>query len=116
MSSGGVHKVFKMIFAKTADRLSQCGPEHTSTAARMPQASVHWLRHTAGSYMASNDVDLRHVRDNLDRSLSIRPTPTCIRRTRLATPKLKPRIRLLGGRSAAFGTERRLYPSLLERK
>lgn len=65
MSRGGAHEIFKVLFAKTADRLSQRGPEHASAAARVTQASAHWLRHTAGSHMANNDVDLRHVRDNL---------------------------------------------------
>lgn len=65
MSRGGVHEIFKALFAKTADRLRQRGPEHAPAAARVTQASAHWLRHTAGSHMANNDVDLRHVRDNL---------------------------------------------------
>lgn len=65
MTRGGVHDIFKVIFARTADRLSQRGPEHAHAAARVRQASAHWLRHTAGSHMANNDVDLRHVRDNL---------------------------------------------------
>lgn len=65
MTRGGVHEIFKVIFAKTADRLSQRGPEFVAAAVRMTQASAHWLRHTAGSHMANNDVDLRHVRDNL---------------------------------------------------
>jgi site-specific recombinase XerD len=41
------------------------GPEFSSDAARIARASAHWLRHTAGSHMANNAVDLRHVRDNL---------------------------------------------------
>lgn len=65
MTRGGVHEIFKVIFAQTADRLSQRGPEYAAAAAKMTQASAHWLRHTAGSHMANNDVDLRHVRDNL---------------------------------------------------
>lgn len=65
MTRGGVHEIFKVIFAKTADRLIQRGPEYAPAAARMSLASAHWLRHTAGSHMANNDVDLRHVRDNL---------------------------------------------------
>lgn len=65
MSRGGVHEIFKVLFAKTANRLSQRGPEYAPAAARVTQASAHWLRHTAGSHMANNDVDLRHVRDNL---------------------------------------------------
>ena len=65
MTRGGIHEIFKVIFAKTADRLTQRGPEFAPAAVRMTQASAHWLRHTAGSHMANNDVDLRHVRDNL---------------------------------------------------
>ena len=65
MTRGGIHEIFKDIFAKTADRLRRRGPEHEAAASRMMQASAHWLRHTAGSHMANNNVDLRHVRDNL---------------------------------------------------
>jgi integrase len=48
-----------------AVRLRQRGAEFAVTAMRLEQASAHWLRHTAGSHMANNAVDLRHVRDNL---------------------------------------------------
>ena len=65
MTRGGVHEIFKVIFARTAQRLKQRGPEHAASAERMMQASAHWLRHTAGSHMANSKVDLRHVRDNL---------------------------------------------------
>lgn len=65
MSRGGVHDIFKVLFANTANRLIQRGPDHAPAAARVTSASAHWLRHTAGSHMANNDVDLRHVRDNL---------------------------------------------------
>ena len=65
MSRGGIHEIFKDIFAKTAARLRQRGPECEAAASHIMQASAHWMRHTAGSHMANNDVDLRHVRDNL---------------------------------------------------
>lgn len=65
MTRGGIHEIFKDIFAKTADRLRQRGPEYEAAASHIEQASAHWMRHTAGSHMANNDVDLRHVRDNL---------------------------------------------------
>lgn len=65
MTRGGIHEIFKDIFAKTAARLRLRGPECEAAAAHVMQASAHWLRHTAGSHMANNDVDLRHVRDNL---------------------------------------------------
>jgi len=65
MTRGGIHEIFKDVFAETADRLRQRGPDFESAATQMLQASAHWLRHTADSQMANNDVDLRHVRDNL---------------------------------------------------
>lgn len=65
MTRGGIHEIFKGVFAKTADRLGQRGPEFEAAASKVMQASAHWMRHTAGSHMANNDVDLRYVRDNL---------------------------------------------------
>lgn len=65
MTRGGIHEIFKDIFARTAERLRQRGPEYEAAASQMMQVSAHWLRHTAGSHMANHDVDLRHVRDNL---------------------------------------------------
>jgi site-specific recombinase XerD len=65
MTRGGIHAILKDIFAKTSDRLRLRGSEYEAAAAHVLQASAHWLRHTAGSHMANNDVDLRHVRDNL---------------------------------------------------
>jgi integrase/recombinase XerD len=65
LSRGAVHALIKAVFEKTAERLKQRGPESGSSAERVIQASAHWLRHTAGSHMANNAVDLRHVRDNL---------------------------------------------------
>jgi integrase len=65
LTRGGVHEILKAVFAKTSERLRARGPEFTPSAERVMQASAHWLRHTAGSHMANNNVDLRHVRDNL---------------------------------------------------
>lgn len=65
LSRGGVHEIVKQVFEQTADRFRNRGPEFEPDALRVLQASAHWLRHTAGSHMANNDVDLRHVRDNL---------------------------------------------------
>jgi site-specific recombinase XerD len=53
------------VFARTADRVRARGAEHAHTADILAAASAHWLRHTAGSAMATGDMDLRHVRDNL---------------------------------------------------
>jgi site-specific recombinase XerD len=65
MTRGAVHAIVKQVFANAAVRLRQRGAEFAVTAMRLEQASAHWLRHTAGSHMANNAVDLRHVRDNL---------------------------------------------------
>jgi site-specific recombinase XerD len=59
LTRGGVHEIMKAVFVKTSERLQ------ARAAERVMQASAHWLRHTAGSHMANNNVDLRHVRDNL---------------------------------------------------
>lgn len=65
LTRGALHAIVKKIFANTAARLRQRGDQSQAIADRVEQASAHWLRHTAGSHMANNDVDLRHVRDNL---------------------------------------------------
>lgn len=65
MSRGGVHVIIKSVFRATAERLQANGEVYQPIADRVMLASAHWLRHTAGSHMANNDVDLRHVRDNL---------------------------------------------------
>jgi integrase len=65
MTRGAVHAIVKQVFERTAERYRLRGPAFESQAHRVMQASAHWLRHTAGSHMANNDVDLRHVRDNL---------------------------------------------------
>jgi site-specific recombinase XerD len=65
MTRGAVHAIVKKVFGNTANRLRLRGGECQAIADRVKQASAHWLRHTAGSHMANNAVDLRHVRDNL---------------------------------------------------
>ncbi|AQV94006.1 integrase [Cupriavidus necator] len=44
------------------------GPEWEAQAAVLASASAHWLRHTAGSHMTDQQVDLRFVRDNFGHS------------------------------------------------
>lgn len=65
LSRGGIHDIIKHVFALAAERVLQKGPAFAQDASCIRQASAHWLRHTAGSHMANNAVDLRHVRDNL---------------------------------------------------
>ncbi|WP_232429547.1 tyrosine-type recombinase/integrase [Noviherbaspirillum autotrophicum] len=49
--------------------------------------AIHWLRHTAGSHMANQDIDLRHVRDNLGHESMARPAMTCTHPTMSDTGK-----------------------------
>ncbi|CAD6547578.1 tyrosine-type recombinase/integrase [Paraburkholderia sabiae] len=64
LTRAAVHSIVKTTFAGAAARLRECGPETEGRAALLESASAHWLRHSAGSHMADNKVDLRHVRDN----------------------------------------------------
>ncbi|MCY0854082.1 tyrosine-type recombinase/integrase [Cupriavidus sp. D39] len=64
LSRGALHLVLKEIFALAAERLRARGPDWESRAAVLASASAHWLRHTAGSHMTDQQVDLRFVRDN----------------------------------------------------
>ena len=65
MTRGAVHAIVKKVFEKTVARLRAKGNPDDATAELIEQASAHWLRHTAGSHMANNEIDLRYVRDNL---------------------------------------------------
>ncbi|QEI06785.1 site-specific integrase [Pigmentiphaga aceris] len=65
MTRAALHAVIKQVFADAADSLLARNPAAVVQAGRIRAASAHWLRHTAGSAMASGDMDLRHVRDNL---------------------------------------------------
>lgn len=62
LTRAAVHVVVKDIFALTAQRLRELGPEHQARAEKVEAASSHWLRHTMGSRLADG-VDLRHIRD-----------------------------------------------------
>ncbi|QOT82061.1 tyrosine-type recombinase/integrase [Cupriavidus basilensis] len=64
LSRGALHLVLKEIFALAAERLRARGTEWASRAEVLASASAHWLRHTAGSHMTDQQVDLRFVRDN----------------------------------------------------
>lgn len=65
LTRSAVHLIVKEVFARAASRIRQRGPDTEHLAVLLEDASAHWLRHTAGSSMASTDMDLRHVRDNL---------------------------------------------------
>jgi integrase len=66
LTRAALHSIIKRIFDLAAERVELRGDARAyHQAARLRQASAHWLRHTAGSRMADADMDLRHVRDNL---------------------------------------------------
>ncbi len=65
LTRAAVHAIVKEVFRRTAERLRQQGDGGEHRADRLEQASAHWLRHTAGSHMADQSMDLRHIRDNL---------------------------------------------------
>ncbi len=65
LTRAAVHSMVKEVFKAAAARLRARGIQFEAQARRLEQASAHWLRHTAGSSMANNEVDLRYVRDNL---------------------------------------------------
>ncbi|KJK22968.1 integrase [Burkholderiaceae bacterium 16] len=64
LSRGALHLILKEVFGLVAARLRARGPEWAAQAALLAGASAHWLRHTAGSHMTDQQVDLRYVRDN----------------------------------------------------
>lgn len=65
ITRSALHTIAKQVFRIASVRLAERGDSHVAAAARLASASAHWLRHTAGSNMASGSMDLRHVRDNL---------------------------------------------------
>jgi integrase/recombinase XerD len=64
MARSAIHEIVKTVVRDSAERLRQQGPELEDAAARLEQASTHWMRHTAGSHL-SEKADLKVVRDNL---------------------------------------------------
>ncbi|SOE87748.1 Site-specific recombinase XerD [Burkholderia sp. YR290] len=65
LTRAALHTIVKDVFAGAAGRLRERGEAFAARADLLGQASAHWLRHSAGSHMADNQVDLRLVRDNL---------------------------------------------------
>ena len=65
LTRAALHTIVKDVFAGAAGRLRERGEAFAARADLLQGASAHWLRHTAGSHMADQQVDLRLVRDNL---------------------------------------------------
>ncbi|MGF6851404.1 tyrosine-type recombinase/integrase [Paraburkholderia sp. CI3] len=65
LTRAALHRIVKNVFSRAAESLRARGCDHAQRADRLEQASAHWLRHSAGSHMADQQLDLRLVRDNL---------------------------------------------------
>lgn len=65
LTRAALHAIVKKVFEGAAERLRQRGDAYVVRADLLERASAHWLRHTAGSHMADQQIDLRLVRDNL---------------------------------------------------
>lgn len=65
LTRAALHAIVKKVFDGAANRLRQRGDDYAVRADLLERASAHWLRHTAGSHMADQQIDLRLVRDNL---------------------------------------------------
>jgi integrase/recombinase XerD len=65
LTRAALHRIVKEVFSGAASALRGSGDSDEERASRLEQASAHWLRHSAGSHMADQQVDLRSVRDNL---------------------------------------------------
>lgn len=65
LTRSALHTIIKKVFAGAAASLRLRGDEYAARADVVQQASAHWLRHTAGSHMADQQLDLRLIRDNL---------------------------------------------------
>jgi site-specific recombinase XerD len=65
LTRAALHRIVKDVFSGADQALRARGEDHAHRADRLEQASAHWLRHSAGSHMADQQLDLRLVRDNL---------------------------------------------------
>lgn len=65
LTRAALHAIVKDAFAGAAARLRERDETSAARADLLEKASAHWLRHSAGSHMADQRVDLRLVRDNL---------------------------------------------------
>lgn len=65
LSRGAIQLIVKEVFRLAAERLRVRGLERHARTDVLASAPAHWLRHTAGSHMSDQQVDLRFVRDNL---------------------------------------------------
>lgn len=65
LSRAALHQRIKYVFKRTADYAQTHNLLPEDSLQRLNDASAHWLRHSAGSHMVQDHVDLLHVRDTL---------------------------------------------------
>ncbi|MCX5591779.1 tyrosine-type recombinase/integrase [Alcaligenes endophyticus] len=65
ITRAAVHTSIKQLAKAAAHALRQQDPNQEAQAHQLEQMSAHWLRHTAGSHMANQGVDIRIIRDTL---------------------------------------------------
>lgn len=65
LTRASIHRIVRSLCERAAERLRQIAPERKEEAALLEQVSPHWLRHTAGTHMVENAIDLIEIRDNL---------------------------------------------------
>lgn len=64
MTRSAVHGIVKDVFELAAERWLAQG-RGKAQAEKLRSASAHWLRHTAGTSLVNDGVNLTHVRDTL---------------------------------------------------
>lgn len=65
ITRAAVHAYIKQLARAAAQELREQNPELQAQAIQLEQISAHWIRHTAGSHMANQGVDVRIIRDTL---------------------------------------------------
>ncbi|EKS71757.1 hypothetical protein BG60_33840 [Caballeronia zhejiangensis] len=65
LTRAALHAIVNCVFTGAAARLRERDETASARADLLEKASAHWLRHSAGSHMADQKIDLRTVRGNL---------------------------------------------------
>lgn len=68
LSRARIYSIVRELCTKAAEQLRDHAPERADEADLLEQVSPHWLRHTAGTHMVENEMDLIEVRDTLGHS------------------------------------------------
>lgn len=65
LTRAAVHALIKHIAKGTLNDLAEKHIENETYVQQIAQMSAHWIRHTAGSHMANQNIDIRIIRDIL---------------------------------------------------